>query len=89
MKGVLFPALPLFNRPKFYGRHIESRSTGMTKKGPVLMSCLIVMQSHLTFSRGRVKPKCGEFVTVINSNYKLSTNAKELTKMNQSAFDLI
>jgi len=28
----------------------------------------------------------GSVLTVINSNYKLSTNAQEPTKMNQSAF---
>jgi hypothetical protein len=33
----------IFNRPKLYGRHIESCSTGVTKEGIVLMSCFIVM----------------------------------------------
>jgi hypothetical protein len=39
-KGDLFQAVPFFNRPKFYGRHIESRSAGITENGFVLFLVL-------------------------------------------------
>jgi hypothetical protein len=32
MKGALFHAIPFFNCPKFYDRHIESCSTAMTRR---------------------------------------------------------
>jgi hypothetical protein len=43
MKGALFHAIPFFNYPKFYGRHIDSCSIGTTRNGLVLMSYLTVM----------------------------------------------
>jgi hypothetical protein len=52
----LFQAVRFFNRPKFHGRHLESRSTSMTKKMFVLMSCLKVISNFKpTFYRGKVK----------------------------------
>jgi hypothetical protein len=37
-KGALFQAVPFLNCPKLFGRHFESRSTGMTKEQLLLMS---------------------------------------------------
>jgi hypothetical protein len=60
MKGALFHAIPFFNCPKFYGRHIESCSIGMTRNGLVLMSCLTVMFKVIqSFLEDEQKPKCG------------------------------
>jgi hypothetical protein len=50
----------VFYYPKFYGRHNESCSTGMTRNGLVLMSCLIVMFKVIQpFLEDEQKPKCG------------------------------
>ena len=40
----------ILNRPKLFGRHIKSHSACMTMEDPVLMSCLIFVQSNPTFS---------------------------------------
>jgi hypothetical protein len=53
MKGALFHVVPFFNCPKFYGRHIESYSTGMTRNGSVMFK---VIQPFL---KDEQKPKCG------------------------------
>jgi hypothetical protein len=36
-------AVPFSNRPKFHGRYIKSRSTGMTRSGFMLITCPKVM----------------------------------------------
>jgi hypothetical protein len=36
-------AVPFSNSPKFHGRHIESRSTGMTRNNFMLITCPKVM----------------------------------------------
>jgi hypothetical protein len=60
MKGALFHVVPFFNYPKFYGRHIESCSIGMTRNGLVPMSCLTVMFKVIQpFLEDEQKPKCG------------------------------
>jgi hypothetical protein len=63
MKGALFHTIPFFNCPKFYGRHIESCNTGMTRNGLVLMSCLTVMFKVIQpFLEDEQKLSVGEFV---------------------------
>jgi hypothetical protein len=42
-KGNLSQVVPFSNRPKFHGGHIESRSTGMTRSGFMLITCPKVM----------------------------------------------
>jgi hypothetical protein len=60
MKGALFHVVLFFNCPKFYGRHIESCSTGMIRNGLVLMSCLTFMFKVIQpFIEDEQKPKCG------------------------------
>jgi hypothetical protein len=60
MKGALFHAVLFFNCPKFYGRHVESCSTGMTRNDLVLMSCLTVMFKVIQpFLEDEQKSKCG------------------------------
>jgi hypothetical protein len=50
----------VFQLPKVLGRHIESCSTGMTRNGLVLMSCLTVMFKVIQLFLGdEQKPKCG------------------------------
>jgi hypothetical protein len=60
MKGALFHSISFFNSSKFYGRHIESYSTSMTRNGLVLMSFLTVMFKVIQpFLEDEQKPKCG------------------------------
>jgi hypothetical protein len=42
-KGNLSQVVPFSNHPKFHGRYIESRSTGMTRSGFMLITCPKVM----------------------------------------------
>jgi hypothetical protein len=59
MKGALFHAIPFFNCPKFYGRHIESYGIGMIRNGLLLMSYLTVMFKVIQpFLKDEQKPKC-------------------------------